>query len=51
VLERWNPERDLAKTRQEIDLLSVVEIAVGREENFWLDLAEPIHHALRPEIR
>jgi hypothetical protein len=51
VLERWNPERDLSQSRQEVDLLAVIEIAIGCEKNLRLDLSEAIHHTLRAEIR
>src|SRR5437667_5131236 len=50
ALEAWQARRDLAQLLERVDLLSVVEVAVSREEHRRADLAEAVEHALNPEI-
>ena len=43
--------QQFARVRETVDLLPLVKIAVGDDEQARLDLAETIQHALRAEIR
>jgi len=51
TLDGWNLRHDLAHSRQAVDLLPCVAVAIGAEQHLWLDLAEAVQYALHAEIR
>src|SRR6266853_882466 len=50
ALQARQPRRDLSHLLERVDFLSVVEVAVRREEHRGRDLTEAVEHALHPEI-
>src|SRR5690242_12310806 len=51
ALDARDSVEDSGDGRKTVDFLARIAVAVGTEENAWLDLAKPVDYALDAEIR